>query len=507
MGKKFRIIMLAMLTVCMVASMAMAGTTTVNHGAAGVNYQAGREALGSARTLIVDGAAQNGSVTYVPGQVLTSQNLLQVTLTNATFNGGAVRVCTAMDYSAANQVVALATATPTATTSQYNFQLNLPSGVLVQNGDILYLSSSTECAPAASAATNRFFTFKNTAAPAGNGTIKIDAITAGALVVDSSTAATLYTVASEYGSVQGGTSHTIDFLQSPANGTKIINTGTTIATVADSVTASAATNSIYLDKKSFNYGAVLNGLAGSNAALTVGAVVSLTDTAAWQGVSNVYLTNGGVACTTGAANVINSAPSGTVALTIPSNAFNGTAVKSFNLCVTPNGTSALQTRIIQSSVDINVTGTGATDVAATAYANAQTWGLNAYQALIPWIINSASAPTYCLINNNDTVNTMTVLLDVTSSEGSVIVTNANLGTVAAKTSKLSTYTNNSVSLTGGTATDLTTIGANGRYSTRVTLTVNPASASMACIQTDPITGAKRVVPVLTYDSANAAYKN
>jgi len=507
MGKKFRIIMLAMLTVCMVASMAFAGTNTVNNGAAATNVLIAREATGSARSLQVAGfAASNGAIRYVPGQQLTSANLLQVTLVNATFDTSPVYVCTAQDtiYGAGSNLI-LGTATPGAV-STYNFQLNIPTAVIVANGDNVYLSSKI-CTIAADAAVNRILNFRTTASPTGNGTIKVDAITAGGLAVDSSTAVTLYSILSEYATAQGATTHTIDYLQAPANGTRIINTGTTLATVADSSVATATSNSIAINMPfTLNYST--NGATGaSNAGLTVGAVVNLTDSAAWQGVSNVYLTNGGVACTTGAANVINSAPSGTVALTIPANAFNGLVQKAFNLCVTPNGTSALSTRVIQSSVDVGVTGTGAVDPAASALANAQTWGLNAYQATVTWVINSATGPTYCLVNNTDTTNTATVLLDVVASEPAATISNATLGTLAAKTSKLVTFTADSATLAGGTAVSTSTMTANGRYSPRLTVTVNPQSATIACIQTDPITGAKRPVPVLTGDGANMPWKN
>jgi hypothetical protein len=55
----------------------------------------------------------------------------------------------------------------------------------------------------------------------------------------------------------------------------------------------------------------------------------------------------------------------------------------------------------------------------------------------------------------------------------------------------------SASLTGGTAIDLTSSGTNTRYVTKLTVTTNPNNSTISCVQTDPATGAKRSVTVLT----------
>jgi len=92
---------------------------------------------------------------------------------------------------------------------------------------------------------------------------------------------------------------------------------------------------------------------------------------------------------------------------------------------------------------------------------------------------------------------VTVLLDVLSSEDGVVIATQILGTIAAKTSNMATFTADSASRAGGTPVSLSTLGTDKRYSPKVTVTVNPNSAGMMCIQTDPGTGGKRAVPVLT----------
>ena len=62
---------------------------------------------------------------------------------------------------------------------------------------------------------------------------------------------------------------------------------------------------------------------------------------------------------------------------------------------------------------------------------------------------------------------------------------------------MATFNGDSASRAGGTPVSLSTLGTDKRCSPKVTVTVNPNSASMTCIQTDPGTGGKRAVPALT----------
>jgi hypothetical protein len=498
MGKYFKFLLLAMLVVGMMAGTAFAGTTTVNAGAAGANFLASLETTGAARNVTVTGPGAGNTVVtapiaYTAGQALTSGNLLTVTFTNAGFTGAALNIC-AGNAPNADQLVA--NATPTAGATNMNFQLDIPAGMTLGAGNFVYLTSvacGTGNVPVQIAATTS----------ATTATVKVDAITAGGISIDTSTADLLATIQPEYTVANADSAHTIDYLGTPGDGTRVISGGAAANVIVDS-SVGGAVNVASITRTANDY--TCNS-AGQNAALTVAAVLSLTDSADWQGVSRVYLMPNNTACAIAANVVANTAPSGTVALTIPTTGasnFNGTATSSYNLCVEVDGTTSLQTRTLQASVDVGVTGTGANDPGAAAADDAQVWGLNAYQAVIPWMVTSSSVPTYCLINNADASRTASVLVDVISSEGGIVVENLNLGSIDPETSNMAVFSVDSASLTGGTPASLTTLGDNQRYAPRITVTANPANVTMTCIQTDPISGSKRAVPVLT--GAGATWK-
>lgn len=488
MGKYFKFLLLAMVVVGMMAGTAFAGTTTVNAGAAGANFLASLETTGAARNVTVTGAVAAGNtvataaIAYTTGQPLVAGNLLTITFANAGFTGDALNICSMIAAGDAG----VANATPTAGATSANFQLSGAVGA----GNSVYLTSGGCGAAAINVPVQIAATTSATTA-----TVKVDAITSGSVSIDTSTADLLATIQPEYTVANTSSNHTIDYLGTPGDGTKVISVGAANVTVDSNAAGSANVASITRTANNYTCNS-----AGANAGLTVAAVLSLTDSADWQGVSRVYLMPNATACAIAANVVANTAPSGTVALTIPTTGasnFNGTATSSYNLCVEVDGTTSLQTRTLQASVDVGVTGTGANDPGAAAADDAQVWGLNAYQALIPWMVTTSSVPTYCLINNADASRTASVLVDVISSEGGIIVENLNMGSIDPQTSNMAVFSADSASLTDGTAVSLTTLGDNKRYAPRITVTANPANVTMTCIQTDPISGSKRAVPVLT----------
>jgi hypothetical protein len=234
-----------------------------------------------------------------------------------------------------------------------------------------------------------------------------------------------------------------------------------------------------------NYGAS-NATEGN---LTTRAVVNLTDTANWQGLSKVFLSNLAAAANcandNAAANLVGTGSlSGTLSLSVAEAAFDGDGANgaaNFMLCLQASGTTALSApRTIQSSIDVNITGTGANDPAAKAFATIDVWDANAYQGLIPWAVNSSTVATYCLINNIGTTRTATVLMDILGSEGAVVLSDT-LGTIAPKTSKLATFTANSATLGTGTPISLSTLPADNRYAAKLTVTTTPADVSVTCV--------------------------
>lgn len=492
MSKSLRLAVFIVLLIGLMAGSAFAGTTFVNNGAANSPYTASLEALGAARNVTMNGAA-NGPISYSVTQSITGANFLQVSFTGAAFAGNQVRVCKVDGAAAGNQ---LAVATPSGGTSSYSFQIGSTNATAaIPVGETAYLT--TEAACNATGAGSNLVLQLNSTTSATSPTVSLGIVSAGNLPVDTTSTKTLADIRSEFAvnvPGPGGTgAHVVDYLGTPGDGTRF----TVTPTGATNLTANslAAANIV----KTSNNFAANNGTAAmgaDNASLTVSAVVSLTDTQSWQGISKVFLnsvTAGNCTDNAGGNLVGTGSPSGTVALTLPAGAFNGMQSASFSVCILGNGTSSLSARTIAGSINVNVTGTGANDPAASSSGNIDVWTLNAFAATLPWAVNSSAVPTYCLISNASTTRTASVIYDVISSENGVVVGNQTLGTIAPMTSKLMTITNNSVSLAGGTATDLTTLGADKRHADRVTVTVTPGQVTMSCIQTDPVTGGKRNV--------------
>jgi hypothetical protein len=504
MGKNLRLLGLATLVLLVAAGTAFAGTSLVNYNGAAGNISVSLEAMGTAQTVTMNGTGNTAGTIglgFTAGQSLAEGNLLVVDLVGAMFPATAINLCGVGAAGGADGAVA--NLTPVANSTTATFQLN-SLAANVTTGNLIFMTNGL-CNAAASANTALMISATSSAT---NPTIQFEAQTAGGIVIDTSTAKRLATVSAEYSTSATASTHTIDYLATPFNGTRLITGGAASSVTADGAIAGAS-NNVNFTKAARNF-AVNTGTAAVGAAnaagLTVAGVVNVQDSASWQGISRLYLVPGNVAACAIGNNVstVNSAPSGTVSLTVTSAAFNGSASAQLALCVQADGTTSLQTRTLTVSGDVNVTGTAANDPAASAYANAMVWGVNAYQALIPWIINASVAPTYCLINNNDTAISGNVVLDITSSDQTATLANQAMGSVNAVTSGLLVFTADSATLDSGTPVDVSTMGTNGRYSAKVTVAVSPSNVTMACIQTDPISGSKRIVPVLT-SGASALY--
>jgi len=500
MMRYLKILFLSMAVIGLMAGAAFAGTTRLNHTAANTAITVSLEAMGAARNVTILGAgltAGTAPITFELGQSLISGNLIEVVFTGAAFGGDLVNVC-ALNGAGVTGIV-LATATPAAGTTTQNFQTSFPtlSAANVAAGNFIWLTNGTQadCEGLAVGARNMIPRISSTTS-ATIPTARIRNLTSGGIEVDSSAAVNLAIVRGEFAVTNQSTGHIIDYLATPGNGTRLLNVfGGAPTLTADSWASAGAQNTVAITQTVNNYS--LNS-GGANAGLTVGAVVGLSDSANWQGVSRAYLVRGAgfTNCATANAVATANSPTGVVSLSLPAAAFNGSATNSFNACIEANGTDSLQARTIQANVDISVS-TGGNDPAASAYASGQVWVLNAYQAFIPWMVNASTVPTYCLINSAETTRTANVILDVLSSEGAVTILNQSLGSIAPQTSILGIFTANSVTLGSGTPVSLTTLGTDRRYASRITVAANPNNISIACIQTDPISGAKRAVPVLS----------
>jgi len=484
--RHLKVFLLSMAVIALMATGAFAGALTVNTNGINNAFTVSQETLGSNRGIVLDTAqataATNGVLLYIPGQDLTTSVVVTLAFTGGAFNGGNILVCNG----GTNQHIA--TAAPSAGTASQSFII----GTAATAGSNVYFTSAANCGGAA--AGNQLNFRINTTTATGFVTALVTAAVGG-ITTDTAGSANVARIRNEYAasSPTPAAAHIVDYLGTPGNGT----TFTVAAAGATNLTAlTAAAANI---NRTLNQYAATNGSAASGpnnpGGLTVNAVVALTDTQAWQGLTKVFLSGAGNCADNAGANLVGTgAPSGTVSLTVPTASFNGAGNIDISLCMLGGGNALSIPRTIAASVDVGVAGTGANDPAVSAFNTVDGWTTNAYQGFIGWLVNSSLLPTFCLISNNDTAKTATVLMDVVSSEGSVVLS-STLGTVAPKTSKLVTFTANSATLAGGTAVDLTTLTADKRYSAKVTATTAPANASVTCIQTDPATGVKRAVPV------------
>jgi len=502
MGKNFKSLWLAILIICMATGLAFAGTTKVNQAAVNGAYTLALEAMGAARNVTLIGAT-NGPITYTASQAITSGNFLNVSLSGAAFAGDLVRVC-AIDTAAAGNQVGFAT--PAAGATSYSFQLGSTNGTYASGNASspgqMYLSTDAACngSGAGSIGSGMILQFPATST-ATNPTITLSIVSAGNLPVDAASTAQLANISAEFAFAAGAAAnHTIDFIGTPGGGKAF-----TEAVTGANNNVAGAPNMVLINRTPKMYG-TYNGTAASNGAgLTVAAALQLTDSASWQGVSKVFInTQGAGNCADSAAtNNLGVTPSGTQSFAIPAAAYNGIGIYAVNAannapiswCVKGDAATPLQSRTIQGGIQLTITGTGAGTAPASASTAIDTWIINGYQTWIPWLSTMSGYPTYCLVNNADTATTASIILDVLSSEGAVVLSAQSLGTVAPKTSALVIFSGTSATQ-GASTVDLSTVGADKRYSAKITATIPPTNTSVICQQADPASSGKRNVPTL-----------
>jgi len=511
MGKYLKLFVLTMIILCMVAGSAFAGTTRVNHQAANTPLKVGQETLGTNRTIALQASAaltkanynDAAPISFSMTQALSSGNLIVVTFGGgAAFDGQAINVC-AMNTTPTGIIIA--TATPAAGTTNQAFNIvDVAQAALgapnVAAGNHIWLSNSAACAVAGNA-----YLPVQILSTATSPTVKIAQTTSALVPLDDSTAVAVATILREFNLTNTSTSHTIDYLATGATGNKVLNgSNTTSSLTADSQVATAGVNIVaFYRANAVDYAANVAGNYG--AALNIRGTVKLTDPdQSWAGVNRVYISNSPAVCSE-AANVIvaSNSPTGTVTLSIPAGSFpttTGIAPDGINVCVQCNS-STLSTRTIYAQGIISVEGTGAGTGVTGNISAAQVWGINGYQAVIPWVVTDDGYATYCVINNgNASGDAANVLFEAIASEGSISIASTSLGTVAAKTSKLLTLDGTNATLAGGTPVSLSALGATKRYKVKATITAPPANVSVACVQKDPGGTVKRSVPVLTSET-------
>jgi len=508
MFKYLKMLALGMLVVGLMASSVFAAASA-SFFTTGLNTQVniGLEALGVARNFRIagdggaNGSVGNAALSTSPTTNFLSGDFLNVTFTNAAFDGSQVALCVATGNTITNTAVTVDT--PTANVTNWAFRIGV-SGVSA--GQTIFVTNdySTGSCNLSNKTLNIHFPAMSSAALAQ---VAFSGITSGGSPIGGANSATLNfaNIGRQYTTAYGSSTSTIDFSgNATSNGAHFINGNT-----ANQGSANIANNASMA-------------LTATGSSLTVSAILSLQDSASWQGIQRVYVSGAGD-CTATANNVANNAinsSSGTVNLSIPANAFNGSSpVASYtgNVCVDVKGNAALQTRTIKGAYTISVS-TGGNSDPQDAFSAIQSWVSNGFQGIVPYINGSSTFATICFINNMSAASGSVTASILTAESGASLAALAGLSvatlppgqtmrvdfTQSGSTVVMIPYTYSGGTEIAGTAIPLTGIATNDRYSAIINVGASPTQVTANCIQLDPA-GSKRAVPVLTQSGSSAPW--
>lgn len=486
MKKYSKILVLAMFVVAIMSTGVWAGTTTTS-GTVSVAL----EAMGAARNYTIPGVGTSTGwssfgVKLIPGQAYASGSLVTITFTNAGFNAVPYYLCEISNSANAAKSTGggapVGYATPSANATNQAFVLSNAVG----GGNALLLTTSASTADCANTGTPDLSIRFQPMSSAGMASVSFST-SIGGTTYDSGSAKNFANISQQFNTAYLSGNSTIDYANNAtANGSNFGGTNTT--------TSSGSANITFTDK---NINAA--GGAAPHAGLTVSSILSLQDTASWQGVQRVYLMSSTACALTGNV-VVNNAPSGTVALALNSTSFNGAASFFGNVCADVKGNEVIQSRTIKGSYDITVA-SGGVDPAADSYTQVMAWMPNSYQAIVPYLSADSTFGTICFINNKSAL-AVGATADIVTSESGTLLSSQTIGTIGAgKTVRvdfagtITTYSYSGSTETAGTPVTLTGLQANDRYSAMINVGSAPSNITVNCIQKDPA-GSKRAVPVL-----------
>ena len=455
--KQIRMVFAVFFVLGLMVTSALAGTTTVsNKLALNSPFVVGYEGLGAARTVTLTGGsssapinAANVPVSYTLGQQLANGNLFNITLSGVNFISSALYLCVsnsptdAVNGSIAANATQVGYGVPSAGATNFNLQINTSSNIPANA--VLYLSS-VACNVAPNVSLN---VPANTST--GSYTITGTVLSAGGISIDTSAAANVVKVVSEYTSTLSASDIlTIDYLATGSTGS------------SDGSHFTSGLNAVSLNKVSVNKATGIDMSASPNVTFTQS--INLADSASWQGVSKIFTTAGDCsAANTAAANVPSGG--GTVALTPSgSGAFNGSGSTNTTICIQVSGNVPLSPRTITGAYSYTAS-TGGIAPAGQSGQTFQTWQVNAYQAFNPYMYAGADQ-TLDVFNRfyNNSTQTATVTVEVFPADGSASKSYV-LGTIPPNEAGL--YWGSDIAKTAGLA-----VGTS--YAARFTITAPPS---------------------------------
>lgn len=472
------------LSVCMVviglmASGAWAGSLIVRDG---TPAKIALEAMGTARNLTISVITSNNAIKLTSSRTLISGDLINFTFANFGTTTDKYYLC-----ETGNDVV-MDGVNQAANSTAFSLRANRS----ITTGTNMFLSTNsalvagTGCSTAGIGEVNVKFPATSASAMAS---VAFNITSFGALM-DSASAVNIANISKQFATNYVSGNSTIDFAaNATSNGTKF-----TIGNTAAPGNAEIRFTGMDLNAA---------GATAPHAGLTVSALLSLQDSASWQGVQRVYVNNG-VACSLATNVAVNNSPSGTVNLSIPTTAFNGAADFIGDVCADVKGNVVLQSRAVKAAYDISVS-TGGNDPAMDTYTTVMQWMPNGYQGTIPYISALPVYLTVCMLNNKSSAGG-SVTVDILTSESGTALTalsGLGLGTLAAQGtmrvdfgSSITPYTYSGGVESAGTPITLTGLQSNDRYTAMINVGASPTQITVNCIQLDPA-GSKRAVPVLT----------
>lgn len=435
MKNKLRLMFLSVVTTVCFVSVAWGGIGVTNSGGANTAANLAIEALGTAINFTFPANAApayrqafNPALVYVNGQKLTSGNLVQVTLSNATFTGGPVGVYGWDEGDAAN-IIPLATGNPLAGTTSYPFQLDFAAPNVAA-----YLD-----------ATNQFFnhifiadnsggnlTLHLPAGTTGSPTAAISLNTSGGTNIDPpAVSVVLGNLVRQVTPTITAKELVIDYINTPFDGTLFLQNSVGAGS-SRRVASNVANNNISIRN-------IAPQLSLATRGITAAAVVNFDADTDWTGITHVWIApDGGCAINGAGANSnIVANPTGAVALNIASASWNATfpapadvppaGVRTFAVCAQVDGTTELPARNLSGNVAINLGSPGVNQPVVTG--NFHIWAPNGYQAYIPHMRYGDTTKTFVRLVNNSTRNA--AMRGTIRLVDGTVIRDVNLGTIAA----------------------------------------------------------------------------